>query len=104
MPEADASVIIKRVACQLFIIKKEKGKESMKIAVTYDNGEVFQHFGRTENFKVYEIEDNKVISSEVISSNGVGRTCRSTCRQEREGVDLRRNRWRCDQCPYRGGD
>lgn len=44
----------------------------MKIAVTYDNGEVFQHFGRTENFKVYEIEDNKVISSEVISSNGVG--------------------------------
>ena len=72
MPEADASVIIKRVACQLFIIKKEKGKESMKIAVTYDNGEVFQHFGRTENFKVYEIEDNKVISSEVISSNGVG--------------------------------
>jgi len=72
LPEADASVIIKRVACQLFIIKKEKGKESMKIAVTYDNGEVFQHFGRTENFKVYEIEDNKVISSEVISSNGVG--------------------------------
>ena len=72
MPEAGASVIIKRVACQLFIIKKEKGKESMKIAVTYDNGEVFQHFGRTENFKVYEIEDNKVISSEVISSNGVG--------------------------------
>ena len=45
---------------------------TMKIAVTYDNGEVFQHFGRTENFKVYEIEDNKVISSEVISSNGVG--------------------------------
>ena len=72
MPEADASVIIKRVACQLFIIKKEKGKESMKIAVTYDNGEVFQHFGRTENFKVYEIEDNKVISSEVFSSKGVG--------------------------------
>ena len=29
----------------------------MKIAVTYDNGNVFQHFGRTENFKVYEIED-----------------------------------------------
>ena len=44
----------------------------MKIAVTYDNGNVFQHFGRTEFFKVYEVEDNKVISSEVIGSNGVG--------------------------------
>ena len=72
MPEADASVIIKRVACQLFIIKKEKGKESMKIAVTYDNGNIFQHFGKTETFKVYEVEDNKVVSSEVIGSNGEG--------------------------------
>lgn len=44
----------------------------MKIAVTYDNGNVFQHFGRTEFFKVYEVEDNKVIFSEVIGSNGVG--------------------------------
>ncbi|MGN0315918.1 MAG: NifB/NifX family molybdenum-iron cluster-binding protein [Fusicatenibacter sp.] len=44
----------------------------MKIAVTYDNGEVFQHFGRTEYFKVYEVEDKKVISSEVIETNGTG--------------------------------
>lgn len=44
----------------------------MKIAVTYDNGEIFQHFGKTESFKVYEVEDNKVVSSEVISSNGTG--------------------------------
>lgn len=44
----------------------------MKIAVTYDNGTIFQHFGRTEQFKVYEVEDKKVISSEVISSNGSG--------------------------------
>ena len=44
----------------------------MKIAVTYDDGNVFQHFGRTEFFKVYETEDGKVVSSEVISSNGVG--------------------------------
>ena len=44
----------------------------MKIAVTYDNGNIFQHFGRTESFKIYEVEDNKVISSEVIGSNGVG--------------------------------
>ena len=44
----------------------------MKIAVAYDNGNIFQHFGRTEFFKVYEVEDDKVISSEVIGSNGVG--------------------------------
>ena len=44
----------------------------MKIGVTYDNGNIFQHFGRTEFFKVYEIEDNKVISSDVIGSNGIG--------------------------------
>ena len=40
----------------------------MKIAATYDNGNIFQHFGKTEFFKVYEVEDNKVVSSEVIRS------------------------------------
>ena len=43
-----------------------------RIAVTYDNGLVFQHFGRTEAFKVYEVEDDKVINSEIVESNGVG--------------------------------
>lgn len=44
----------------------------MKIAVTYDEGNVFQHFGKTEFFKIYEVENNQVTSSEVIGSNGVG--------------------------------
>lgn len=44
----------------------------MRIAVTYENGEIFQHFGRTENFKIYDVEEKKVVSSEVISSNGSG--------------------------------
>lgn len=44
----------------------------MKIAVTYDDGNIFQHFGKTEFFKVYEVEGGKVVSSEVIGSNGVG--------------------------------
>ena len=44
----------------------------MKIAATYDNGNIFQHFGKTETFKVYEVEDNKVVTSEVIGSNGTG--------------------------------
>ena len=46
--------------------------ETMRIAVTYDNGNVFQHFGKTESFKIYDVEDNKVVSSEVIGSNGTG--------------------------------
>ncbi len=44
----------------------------MKIAATYENGNIFQHFGRTEQFKIYEIEDGKVISSQVIGNDGLG--------------------------------
>ena len=46
----------------------------MRIAVTYDNGEVFQHFGRTEAFKVYEVEGGRVISSRFTRSVGSGST------------------------------
>lgn len=44
----------------------------MKIAVTYDNGEVWQHFGKTEQFKLYTVENGKVAASEVIGTNGQG--------------------------------
>lgn len=44
----------------------------MKIAVTYENGNVFQHFGHTENFKLYDVEDNQVKESRVFSTNGTG--------------------------------
>ena len=44
----------------------------MKIAVSYDNGEIFQHFGRTETFKVYDIEDGAVASSEILPTGGTG--------------------------------
>ena len=44
----------------------------MKIATTYENGNIFQHFGRTEYFKVYEVEDGAIVSSEVIGSDGIG--------------------------------
>lgn len=43
-----------------------------KIAVTYDNGQVFQHFGRTEAFKLYTVEDGKITDSTIIESNGIG--------------------------------
>lgn len=44
----------------------------MKIAVTYENGNVFQHFGHTGQFKLYEVADGKVVSSEVVDTNGSG--------------------------------
>lgn len=44
----------------------------MKVAAAYENGEVFQHFGHTKQFKVYEIEDGKVVSSEIVETNGQG--------------------------------
>lgn len=44
----------------------------MKIAVTYENGEVFQHFGHTSQFKVYEVNGKEIVSSEVVDTNGSG--------------------------------
>ena len=44
----------------------------MRIAVTYENGQIFQHFGHTETFKVYDVEEGKVVHSEVIDTNGSG--------------------------------
>lgn len=44
----------------------------MRIAVTYENGEIFQHFGHTAQFKVYDVKDGKVIASEVVDTNGSG--------------------------------
>ena len=51
---------------------KNKEESPMKIAVTYENGEIFQHFGHTEAFKIYETENGTVLRSEVVSTNGRG--------------------------------
>ena len=44
----------------------------MRIAVTYENGEIFQHFGHTEQFKVYDVQEGKIVSSEVVGTGGNG--------------------------------
>lgn len=44
----------------------------MKIAVTYENGNVFPHFGHTEQFKVYDVEDGKVTGTQVVETKGSG--------------------------------
>ena len=44
----------------------------MKIAVTYENGQIFQHFGHTEFFKVYDVENGIVKGSQVVDTHGEG--------------------------------
>lgn len=49
-----------------------KGEMTMRVAVTYENGNVYQHFGHTEQFKVYDIEDGQIMHEMVMGSNGQG--------------------------------
>ena len=52
--------------------KTKKEYRNMKIAVTYENGEIFGHFGHTEQFKIYKVEDGVIKSSSVVLTNGSG--------------------------------
>ena len=58
----------------------------MKIAVTYENGQVFQHFGHTEQFKIYEVADGAVTASSVADTNGSGHGALADFLRQR-GVD-----------------
>lgn len=44
----------------------------MRIAVTYENGEVFQHFGHAEQFKLYDVTDGKITAEQIVGTNGSG--------------------------------
>ena len=59
----------------------------MKIAVAYEDGTVFQHFGHTEQFKVYEIADGKAVSSGLLSAAGTGHEALAGFLKER-GIDV----------------
>ena len=50
----------------------EKGENIMRVAVTYEQEMVGQHFGRTEQFKVYDIADNEIKTAQIIDTNGTG--------------------------------
>lgn len=50
----------------------KKGDKQMRVAVTYENGEIFQHFGHTEQFKVYDIEAGKIVRTQVVDTMGSG--------------------------------
>ena len=59
----------------------------MRIAVTYENGQIFQHFGHTETFKVFEVEDGRIVSSELVGSNGSGHGALASLLNDR-GIDV----------------
>lgn len=56
----------------------------MRIAVTYEDGKVFQHFGHTEQFKLYDVEEGQVKATEVISTDGNGHGALARFLQEHE--------------------
>ena len=59
----------------------------MKIAVTYEDGKVFQHFGHTEQFKIYEASEGKVLSAQVVDTEGSGHGALAGFLRER-GVEV----------------
>ncbi len=44
----------------------------MRIAIPYENGQIFQHFGHTEVFKLYDIEEGKITRSLLLPSGESG--------------------------------
>lgn len=50
----------------------------MRIAVTYENGEIFQHFGHTAEFKIYEVDDNsQIVRTDIIGTGTSGHSALS---------------------------
>jgi len=50
----------------------DSGIMSTKIAVTYEDGQVFQHFGRTQQVKIYEIDNGKIVSTQIVDTSEHG--------------------------------
>lgn len=71
-PCADGAACPRQVQTTPSHLQTRKGEPTMRIAATYENGMIFQHFGHTEQFKLYDIENNLVVNQVVLSTNGSG--------------------------------
>lgn len=47
-------------------------EQEMKIAITTQDGQVFQHFGRCENFTVFTVAEGKIQDQSMLDTNGNG--------------------------------
>ena len=64
----------------------------MRIAVPYENGNIFQHFGRSEAFKFYDVDGGAVTAAAVVSTNGSGHGALARSEERRVGKECR-SRW-----------
>ena len=62
----------KKTGHSTFMNIQRKGEGQMRIGVTYENGEIFQHFGHTEQFKLYDVENGEIKQTQVVDTNGQG--------------------------------
>ena len=58
--------------CTSGLTSDHKGDIIMRIAVTYENGQIFQHFGHTAQFKIYDVANGEIVRAEVVDTNGSG--------------------------------
>lgn len=62
----------RRMARHASLVLQERKDSVMRIAATYENGEVFQHFGHTAQFKLFDTENGKILSTQVVDTQGSG--------------------------------
>lgn len=57
--------------CQ-WVLQAKRGENTMRIAVPYEDSQVFQHFGHTSQVKLYDIEDEQIAREQIADIGGSG--------------------------------